>query len=241
MLAPDVMAIALFTILLWPRMQLPDRLHNVHTVCRILSSVVLVGLALFCPAAEAHLVGEEHRWERYWCQNMDSWRERGSSDAMTSGDASVRDGSGNGTTSTGNSSTSPLEAKSSTWQSERRQTCLVMRTRAMVAFVWAALVLLELALAVWAGEFKSKKKRRRGLGVYGAQGTLDKMSNPSTSHVWSEEDRDEEQIEEVFEEEFNGLSDLEDEEQSQISITDSCFQLEVGGPDHSNESMESHR
>lgn len=233
-LAPDIMALALFTILLWARMRLPDRLYSVHTACRILASVLLVGLALFCPADEVHLAQEEHRWENYWCQL--NWR-RGNSDShnvMTLGDAS-RGGSGHSTSSTGNDSSFPSEASSLAWQSERRQTCLVVRTRSMMTFIWTALVFLELALAVWSGEFKPKRRNRRRLGAYGAQGALDKMSNPSTSHVWTEEGQDEEgeEGEEVFEEVLDELSlEEENEERSQVSITDSSFQSDSDGHDH---------
>ncbi|KFH73282.1 hypothetical protein MVEG_00500 [Podila verticillata NRRL 6337] len=228
-LVADIMALALFTILLWARMRLPDRLHSVHTVCRILASVLLVGLALFCPVAEVYLAQEEHRWERYWCQ-LD-WRRgnNNNNNAMTLEDAS-REGSGNSTSSIDNDS---REA----WQSERRQTCLVMRTRSIMAFVWAAFVFLELVLAVWLGEFKLNRRERRGLGEYGAQGTLDKTSNPSTSHVWAVEGRNEEGgeegEEEVVEEELDELSsEEENEERSQVSITDSSFQSDTDGHDH---------
>lgn len=147
---------------------------------------------------------------------------------MTFEDAPGSGEYGNSTTGIGDSSTLPWGAKSLAWQSERHRTCLVMRTRAIVALVWAALVFLELALAVWAGEFKPKR-RRRGFGMYGAQGTLDKMSSPSTSHMWSEEGRDEDE-EEIFEEELEGQSEQEDEDQSQISIADS-FPSDVGSHD----------
>ncbi|KAG0039451.1 hypothetical protein BGZ82_008189 [Podila clonocystis] len=113
----------------------------------------------------------------------------------------------------------------------------IMAIALFTILLWTRMRLPDL-LAAWSGEFKSKRtgRRRRVLGAYGAQGTLDKMSNLSTSHVWSEEDRDEVEVEEVFEEELEGLSEQEDdEEQSQISITDTSFQSEVGGPDHSDE------
>ncbi|KAF9380907.1 hypothetical protein CPB97_008072 [Podila verticillata] len=232
-LVADIMALALFTILLWAHMRLPDRLHSVHTVCRILASVLLVGMALFCPAAEVYLAQEEHQWERYWC-HLD-WRRGNSNNnnAMTLEDAS-RGGSGNSTSSIGNDN---REA----WQSERRQTCLVMRTRSIMAFVWSAFVFLELVLAVWSGEFKPNRRGRRGLGAYGAQDALDKTSNSSTSHVWMEEGRNEEgeedgereKEEEVVEEELDELSsEEENEERSQVSITDSSFQSDTDGHDH---------
>ncbi|KAG0341144.1 hypothetical protein BG000_010073 [Podila horticola] len=156
---------------------------------------------------------------------------------MTFEDAPDSGENGNSTTGIGDNSTSPWEAKSLAWQSEQRRTCLVMRTRAIVALVWAALVFLELALAVWSGEFKPKR-RRRGLGMYGAQGTLDKMSSPLTSHMWSEEGRDEDEEEEIFEEELEGQSGQEDEDQSQISIADS-FPSDVGSHDQNGEGTKS--
>jgi hypothetical protein len=176
-------------------MRFSDRWWRAHVAVRVVVGLLLVGVGAVEPALEAaYYERGDREWKEYFCiEPKPFWRGSNRNDGGWSivgfrgsprnstyaSDSSNHDANNvnNGTTtttttnSTGTSVSDGWQTGSNSkvdyYRSTNIQECKVLRSRSILTFIWLLLLLLELMLAYFIGEFRSpsrRTKRGRRLG-----------------------------------------------------------------------------
>ncbi|KAF9277958.1 hypothetical protein BGZ68_008891 [Mortierella alpina] len=172
------MVMSLMSMLLWRRIRLPNRLWNLHTLCRVLFSTAITVFALIYPITELRFVLERNQgWAIYFCQIRPPPPPQWGSDLR-----------GIPLVSKGTIASRPLDGSLQTQDSWARN-CAVLRARSVLTVMWVLLILVEICIAYRAKEFQSRDDlgSKHGHWSKARIDRLIKASMDSSSEVWSEE------------------------------------------------------